>query len=97
MLVPKQWLHWGEKSGLKPEIRRWGELSMYHLIGRGRRWRVNCHQKFQISCPIAEFDRWANSLEYETEIPKSESEFREAVHHMLQIVREKNSKKFDNV
>jgi len=30
---------------------------------------------FQRSCPIEEFDRWANSVDYEAAMPTTEKEF----------------------
>jgi len=65
----------GKKSGLKPEIRR-GRWRGYYMIGRGRRWRVNCFGEFECSCPLPDFDRWANSVGAAIEFPpKTESEF----------------------
>lgn len=73
--LPKQWKHWAQKAGLKPQDREADGL--YHLVGRNRLWRVLSDKViFQCSCPIPEFDRWSNSLAAEFKvIPKTEAEF----------------------
>lgn len=77
--LPKQWLHWAQKAGLKPETPRW-ELTCFYLIGRGRRWRVNCNGDFECSCPTQFFDRWANSRgAIMSGIPRTQKEFISAV------------------
>lgn len=75
MKLPKQWRHWAKKAGLKPERVR-GAGNLFYMIGRGRRWRVNCSGQFQCSCWIDEFDRWANSLGAQIDgIPQTEKQF----------------------
>lgn len=79
MKLPKQWLHWAKKAGLKPERRR-GRGNKLYLVGRARRWRVNCHNDFECSCPLEHFDRWANSRGARMDsLPKTEAEFLAAV------------------
>lgn len=83
--LPKQWNHWARKAGLRPQITRGKSkrdryLRTHHLIGHGRLWRVNDKGHFQSSCKVAEFDRWANSVDAEIDyIPRTYFEFRIAV------------------
>ena len=64
MKTPKQLKRWLYKARLRPC--GWGAVRAARdgyaaYEGRGRVWRiVNCY--LDMSCPIAEFDRWANSL-----------------------------------
>jgi len=82
---PKQWMYWAKKAGLKREWGR-GRQSTNYLVGRGRRWRVNCFGDFQCSCPIEHFDRWANSLGAEMDgMPKTEAEFLAAVRNLREL------------
>lgn len=75
MDIPKQWLYWCKKAGLKPEMRR-QRFSQYYLVGRGRRWRINSFGYFQCSCLDDNFDRWANSLvAFVCKLPSTEKEF----------------------
>jgi hypothetical protein len=79
MKLPKQWLFWAKKAGLRPERKR-GQGNQYYLVGRGRRWRVNCYNEFECSCPTEHFDRWANSCGAQMDTPpKTEAEFLAAV------------------
>ena len=55
-----------------------------YLIGRGRRWRVNCHGQFECSCPLEEFDRWANSRgSYRETVPSNQMDFLSTVLSMV--------------
>ena len=78
--LPKQWMHWAQKAGLRREWGR-GRQGIFHLVGRGRRWRVNVHGVFESSCPTQYFDRWANSrgAELASGIPLNEAKFLAAV------------------
>jgi hypothetical protein len=79
MKLPKQWLHWAQKAGLSPERKR-GRGNKFYLVGRARRWRVNCHNEFECSCPLEHFDRWANSRGAQMDAPpKTEEAFLAAV------------------
>jgi hypothetical protein len=79
MKLPKQWLYWAQKAGLRPERKR-GRGNEFYLIGRARRWRMNCHGVFECSCPLVHFDRWGNSCGAELQTPpKTEAEFLAAV------------------
>ena len=79
MKLPKQWLHWAQKAGLRPERRR-GRGNKLYLVGRARRWRVNCNNEFECSCPLEHFDRWANSRGAKMDAPpKTEAAFIAAV------------------
>lgn len=79
MKLPKQWMYWAQKAGLRREWGR-GQQSTHYLIGRGRRWRVNCHGIFECSCPTQYFDRWANSRGAEMAgVPTTEGAFLAAV------------------
>lgn len=73
--LPKQWKHWAKKAGLKPERIR-GAGNGFYLVGSGRRWRVNRNGQFECSCPIEDFDRWANSIGAMVDaIPQTEKQF----------------------
>lgn len=83
--LPKQWKHWVRKAGLRVSYTktrsRW---NWFTLAGRGHIWRVNMYGHFQISCPVADFDRWANSSGPAVgTVPKSEAEFLEAVKFLI--------------
>ena len=75
--LPKQIKRWLYKARLRPcgwrpttAVRR--GFAAYE--GYGRVWRiVNGH--LDMSCPIPEFDRWANSLEVRVPLPTCEKEF----------------------
>jgi hypothetical protein len=74
-------MHWAKLMGLKTMGR--GVRGMwrgYYLIGRGRCFRVSLHGELEVSCPISEFDRWANSrvASYRV-LPKTEAEFRQII------------------
>lgn len=87
--LPKQWLHWAQTMGLRPMGRGVkGKWRGYYMIGRGRCWRVNMYGCFQVSCPISEFDRWANSVATEVDqTPRTKAEFQAAVRKLLAEVR----------
>lgn len=80
--LPKQWLHWAQTAGLRPEFRR-SKWRGFYMRGRGRNWRVNVHGEFECSCPLAYFDRWANSFGASLDsIPKTRAQFLAAVHRL---------------
>lgn len=80
--LPKQWLYWAQKAGLQPERRR-GSGNGYYLVGRGRRWRVDCHGDFECSCPTDHFDRWANSRGAQRRgVPQTQAHFLAAVREL---------------
>jgi|694.fasta_scaffold03608_31 hypothetical protein len=82
MKLPKQWLYWAQKAGLRPERKR-GRGNKLYLVGRSRRWRVNCHNEFECSCPLEHFDRWANSRGAQLGgTPKTEAEFLASVREL---------------
>lgn len=90
--LPKQWVYWAKKAGLKPEssrksYRRHGRLP--YLRGRDRNWRVNCDGVFECSCPLEYFDRWANSRGANMfGFPKTEREFISAVNILIESSRD---------
>jgi hypothetical protein len=81
--LPKQWLHWAMKAGLKPTGGGRGLRSGFYLQGKNRNWRVTCHGDFEVSCPLEHFDRWANSSGgYSDFFPTNEKEFKQLVKQM---------------
>jgi len=83
MKLQKQWPRWMEKAGLKRDAGR-GFYGQHYMIGRDRRWRVNCYGQFECSCPLEYFDRWANSSGGQMDgIPKTEVEFIVAVNLLI--------------
>lgn len=86
--LPRQWLYWCAKAGLKPSLRSINrKRAGFNLKGHGRRWRVNINGVLQVSCKIAEFDRWANSVEAELpHIPQTEAAFLSAIDQLLKRV-----------
>jgi hypothetical protein len=57
-----------------------GRGNEFYLVGRARRWRVNCHNEFECSCPLEHFDRWANSRVAQMDAPpKTEAAFLAAI------------------
>lgn len=81
--LPKQWLHWARENGLRPDGRK--EYHKYYLRGRDRHWRVSSTDELQVSVPMADFDRWANSRIGGVAIPKTREEFRAAVKTLLEM------------
>jgi len=78
IVLPKQWIHWAKKAGLKPNggWRSRGLRYALYLKGKSRHWRVNCHGIFECSCPLPHFDRWANSRGAAADtFPQNEKEF----------------------
>ena len=77
MKLPKQWRHWCADSRLKNEGHGRRAAHNFALVGRGHRWRVNCHGQFQRGDSNVEFDRWALCRGiYEAPVPKTRAEFR---------------------
>lgn len=72
MKLPKQFYHWLEQCRIKPI--RSKRKSKYYFKGWDRYFRVNAYMQFEISEPIADFDRWANSVEMRFDMPTSEQE-----------------------
>jgi hypothetical protein len=77
MKTPKQLKRWLYKARLRPC--GWGAVRAARdgyaaYEGRGRVWRI-VNGYLDMSCPIAEFDRWANSLEQRMILPTSEEDF----------------------
>ena len=81
MKMPKQIHYWAKKCGLKHAGRRYRKYGIW--TGHKRHWRVNCHGEFQMSEQLDTFDRWANSLEKSTSLPRYEKEFTDVVANML--------------
>lgn len=74
---PKQIKRWLYKARLRPC--GWGAVRAARggyaaYEGHGRVWRI-VEGHLDMSCPIAEFDRWANSLEIRVPLPTCEEEF----------------------
>lgn len=69
--VPKQFRHWAAEYGFRREAR----YSKEYFVNRRtkRRMRV-LPSKLQL-CD-GDFDRWANSMGFETTIPRNQNEFR---------------------
>lgn len=78
MTLPKQWERWTKKAGLKnsysSSLQR--KYDVLYFTGYGRNWRLNALDYLDISCPIEDFDRWANSRENSIKMEaKTEKEF----------------------
>lgn len=86
--LPKQWKHWVSKAGLRRESTYRSHWSHFTLRGRDHVFRVNMYGHFQISCPIADFDRWANSAGPSVgTVPKTEAEFLATVKFLITAER----------
>ena len=82
--LPKQWLYWAMKAGLKPTGGGRGLRTGFYLQGRNRNWRVNSYGDFEVSCPLEDFDRWANSHgAFADSFPTNEKEFLATVKTLL--------------
>jgi len=81
--LPKQWNHWVRDSHLLDNCMSIRKCRGYYLRGRGHYWRV-AGNTFQISEPVADFDRWANSLVGCVDLPQTKAEFRAAVDTLLE-------------
>lgn len=78
MVLPKQWRHWAMMAGLRLDGYRSNRDSRggFYLRGKNRNWRVTCHGDFECSCPLPEFDRWANSHgAFAKTFPQNKNEF----------------------
>lgn len=79
MKLPKQIKRWCYKARLRPEAgSRWARQNIMGFKGHGRRWRI-VNGYLDMSCPEAEFDRWANSLEHRMALPTCEKDFVDTV------------------
>lgn len=81
MKTPKQIKRWLYKArlracGWRPTTAVRGGYAAYE--GRGRVWRI-VNGYLDMSCPVADFDRWANSLETRIPMPRTEQDFVAAV------------------
>lgn len=83
--LPKQWKDWCMSCGLKPDWKPMRKWSWYQVVGCGRYFRVCANGEFQISQPIDNFDRWANSGGKCVPMPKTKKEFTDAVKFLLKI------------
>jgi hypothetical protein len=77
--LPKQWRHWCNQMNLRPEYISRRNRKWLYMVGRGRRWRVNMYSQFQSGDAYADFDRWANSVFNEIELPHTFEQFQKAV------------------
>lgn len=75
--LPKNLKHWLKKCNIKYKPR----CSWYfsHLKSNKYFWRVDCFGNLCRSCGIEDFDRWANSEEYSSEMPNTFREFKALV------------------
>ncbi len=87
--LPKQWKHWCADSKLKPHGPKGkdstNEYNWFYLQGRGRYWRLNCHNEFECGDTYEKFDRWARCTIEHVTMPKTREEFRKAVKHLLEL------------
>ena len=86
MKLPKQWKDWCRSAGLRPRGRGRANrdpVSWLYLHGRGREWRLNCHNMLQCGDTYTEFDRWAICDIREVPAPKSRDEFVAAVNSLV--------------
>jgi len=86
--LPKQWHHWVKDSRLLDNCLGIRQYRGYYLRGKGRFWRV-AGNTFQMSDPIEDFDRWANSTAGFIDLPSTRDEFRAAVQKLLVWAEEK--------
>ena len=87
MKTPKQLKRWLYKARLRPC--GWGAVRAARdgyaaYEGRGRVWRI-VNGYLDMSCPIAEFDRWANSTEQRMILPTCEEGFINAVKRISNV------------
>jgi hypothetical protein len=82
--LPKQWNHWVRDSHLIDTSGGLRKYKGYWLRGKGRYWRV-VRDTLQISEPIEDFDRWANSLVGSVPLPQTKADFRVAVNTLLEM------------
>lgn len=81
---PKQWKRWLEKAGITLQSRE--SWNRGYGIGYGRRFMVSRFGTLDVSCPIEDFDRWANSRVASVDMTsiKYESEFIKLVEDLLE-------------
>lgn len=87
--LPKQWKDWCKAARLRPRDKgrdkRGLGFAWFYLHGHGREWRVSCFGVLQCGDTYAEFDRWALCSIKDIELPKSKSEFVEAVKNLVAL------------
>jgi len=74
--LPKQWAHWCQRAGLRPETRRRarGLRAWRNLRGHGRAWRVT--DGGQLQCDVyVHFKHWTAHRTVEAPLPTSLLEF----------------------
>lgn len=70
---PPGWVQMCKAVGLRPDGPR-GAAAYLYGKGRGRKWRINASGTFDMSCPYADFARWANSTARTFPLPKTKTE-----------------------
>jgi len=90
MKLPKQWGDWCKAANLRKRDKRGrNSYQWFYLQGRGREWRVNCHNMLQCGDTYDEFDRWALcSPIFEVPLPKTKAEFITAVQTLTKLHKE---------
>ncbi len=85
MKLPKQLKHWIKSAGLSQQNdRKWGKY-FSHLKGHGFYWRIDATGLLCRSCKVENFDRWANSEDYELDFGENQKQFVERVKHLATL------------
>lgn len=89
--LPKQFERWVRKAKLKLSSSSNCARKDYepYFIGHGFKWRIDASGLLCRSCKIENFDRWANSEDYEIDMGENEKEFIGRINH-LKSLREVN-------
>jgi hypothetical protein len=73
--LPPGWQRMCKAVGLRPDASHQRDAKVWlNLTCAGRRWRVNASRNLDVSCPYADFDRWANSTAKSFPIPRNKTE-----------------------
>lgn len=96
--LPKQWRHWCSLFGLKLHHKR-GQAShqWFYLVGRGRVWRVNCHNMLQCGDTLEEFDRWALCTIAQSKTPTTKASFISTATELLRLARSGTIEEFETI
>lgn len=93
LVLPKQWKHWCKANKLRLQnthrcTSNRGEW--IYLIGHGHVWRINDENMFQMGDNYETFDRWALCDIEMVSLPKSLTEFNEAVKTLIERKKQCN-------
>lgn len=87
-VLPKQLGHWARSCGLRPSFKnKQRNLRDGYWTDGKYFYRINNVPSLQISHPVEDFDRWANSTFTELPMPKSKKDFIASISVLRMVVQ----------